>query len=213
MVESPKKQTIPFKGFTIVELIVSMGLFIVVVFMSISLLLALSSINKEAMGIRNAMTEINTLLEDISREMRWGTDIVACLRGTILGTCPTLPVSSTDLDNYLKSHSGLTLQGNTLMFVSGSGNVIVYTVDYSGGPGNAVVVKSTDGGATFSKFPNDAYYLNGLIFTQKGDKYDGTTLQPSISIQVSAYYYGYDPLDPYWPSVQLQTRITQRKPK
>ena len=194
-------------GFTLVELIVSMGLFTVVIFMSVSLLLALSKVNKEAMGIRNAMTQINILLEDMSREIRSGADLYTCFNTSAVNPCPSFPVTPTDIDNYLQAYgsSRYRLYGNTIMFIGGSGDVIVYRR-------NSIydVEKSTDGGATFFKFPEDSYDIDSFYIRQKGTKYDGTAFQPSVEIMLSAWYFG---ADPYVPMVNLQTRVTQRKPK
>src|SRR3989344_6152046 len=59
-------------GFTLVELIVSMALFIIVVFITTSAFLTLSTLSKKASTTRAAMDNLSTALEFMARSIRTG---------------------------------------------------------------------------------------------------------------------------------------------
>jgi prepilin-type N-terminal cleavage/methylation domain-containing protein len=60
-------------GFTLVELIVSLGLFTVVMMISTGALLSLSDTNEKVQSMRIAFDNLNLALESMSREIRMGT--------------------------------------------------------------------------------------------------------------------------------------------
>lgn len=61
------------KGFSLIELIVSLGLFTVVMMISTGAMLALSDTSKKAQSMRVAFDNLNLALESMSREIRMGT--------------------------------------------------------------------------------------------------------------------------------------------
>ncbi len=60
------------KGFTLVELIVSLGLFTVVMMISTSALLSLSDTNNKVQSMRTVSDNLNLAMESMSREIRMG---------------------------------------------------------------------------------------------------------------------------------------------
>lgn len=62
------------QGFTLVELIVSMGLFIVVVFGTTSALLTMLDASRKAQAMRTAMEGLGFALDDVARTVRVGWD-------------------------------------------------------------------------------------------------------------------------------------------
>lgn len=59
-------------GFTLVELIVSMSLFIVVVFITTSAFLTLADLSKKASATRIAIDNLSVAVEDMARKLRTG---------------------------------------------------------------------------------------------------------------------------------------------
>ena len=60
-------------GFTLIEIMVSLGIFAVVVVVSAAALLKILDANKKAQSIQNAMTNLNFAMESMTRELRTGT--------------------------------------------------------------------------------------------------------------------------------------------
>ncbi|MEK7646088.1 MAG: type II secretion system protein [Patescibacteria group bacterium] len=60
-------------GFTLVEMIVSLGIFAVVATVSLGALVHIVSANKKAQTLQSAITNLNFALETMSREMRVGS--------------------------------------------------------------------------------------------------------------------------------------------
>lgn len=65
-----KKQT----GFTLLEMIVSMGIFTIVAVIAVGSLVRITSLNRQAQAMQAATNNINYILESISREMRVGSN-------------------------------------------------------------------------------------------------------------------------------------------
>ena len=64
------------KGFTLIEMIVSLGIFSIVAVVALGALIKIISANKKAQTLQSAMTNQNYALESMSREMRMGTNFI-----------------------------------------------------------------------------------------------------------------------------------------
>jgi len=64
------------KGFTLIEMIVSLGIFSIVAVVALGALIKIISANKKAQTLQSAMTNLNYALESMSREMRMGTNFI-----------------------------------------------------------------------------------------------------------------------------------------
>jgi prepilin-type N-terminal cleavage/methylation domain-containing protein len=62
------------KGFTLVEMVVSLGIFAVVAVVAVGALLKITDANKKSQSMKTAINNLNFALESMSREMRVGTD-------------------------------------------------------------------------------------------------------------------------------------------
>jgi prepilin-type N-terminal cleavage/methylation domain-containing protein len=60
------------KGFTLVELIVSLGIFVIVVFIAVSSLLVLVDLDAKAQSLKSVVNNLNYALESMTREIRVG---------------------------------------------------------------------------------------------------------------------------------------------
>ncbi len=90
------------KGFTLVEMIVSIGLFTVVAFVATGALLKTVDENRKSQSLKTTTTNINFALESMSREMRVGTnfycvdntnDVNTPLLASSFSNCPTFTTS------------------------------------------------------------------------------------------------------------------------
>lgn len=61
------------KGFTLVEMIVSLGIFTVVALVAVGALMKITNANKKALTLKTTINNLNFALESMSREMRVGS--------------------------------------------------------------------------------------------------------------------------------------------
>jgi type II secretory pathway pseudopilin PulG len=81
-------------GFSLVEVLVSLSIFIVVVTISVGALMALIGANARARNTQAAMTNISYALDSMTREIRTGTDYY----------CGGIPALSTDVRDCIGSN-------------------------------------------------------------------------------------------------------------
>src|SRR3989338_6356066 len=62
------------KGFTIIEMMISVALFSIIMTMGIGALLNANSLHKKSQKLRAIIDNLNFVMEDISRNIRLGTD-------------------------------------------------------------------------------------------------------------------------------------------
>lgn len=74
-------------GFTLVELIVAIGLFAAVMLVSVGTLLSLSGANRKAQAVQSVMNNLNVALDGMVRSIRMGSEY-HCENGTLTGFSP-----------------------------------------------------------------------------------------------------------------------------
>lgn len=74
------------KGFTLVEMIVSMAIFIVVALIAVGALLKVMDANRKSLNLKTAINNLNFALESMSREMRVGGEYGLLLDTDNIGT-------------------------------------------------------------------------------------------------------------------------------
>jgi len=175
-------------GFTLVELIVSLGLFTVVMMISTSALLSLADTNKKVQSMRIAFDNLNLALESMSREIRMGS----------VYTCnPSLPVI------LVPGTAGSNCTGgnSTVAFFPQNGDTMVYRLNGS------IVQRSKDGGSNFSDITSSnviinelMFYVRGALLTSGNQPHLTISLDGTAGSRVSSKF-------------RIQTTITQRAPK
>ncbi len=60
------------RGFTLLEMIVSLGIFMIIAVIAVGSLVRITSLNRQAQSLQSAMNNVNYVLESMSREMRVG---------------------------------------------------------------------------------------------------------------------------------------------
>jgi len=68
------------RGFTLVELIVSLGIFTAVMFIATGALLSIINVNKKAQAQQSAINNINFALENMARNIRTGSHYICTNR-------------------------------------------------------------------------------------------------------------------------------------
>ena len=82
-----KTNTISNRGFTLIELMVSLTLFIVVMTISMGSIVSIYDNARKARTMRAAMANLNLALESMSKEMRYGKDFDCELNISGLQSC------------------------------------------------------------------------------------------------------------------------------
>ena len=96
------------RGFTLVEMIVSLGLFTIIMFIATSAFLTVVNADRKARSVRVAIDNLNIALEDMSRRIKTGS---------------TYYCGATDTGG-----TGDCLAGNTMFFTSQTGVRMKYTL-------------------------------------------------------------------------------------
>ena len=154
-------------GFTLVELMVSMSLFTIVMFMCMGAILTILDANQKSKNLRSVMDNLNFSLEGMTRTIRFGTNYHC---GT--GTPVTSPVNC----------SG----GNSTIYVQFIKGITINQIRYSlvGG----CVARSINGLTNQCITSPDAN-ITALSFRVYNSEsyFSGDSFQPKVIIVVSGY--------------------------
>ena len=168
-------------GFTLIELMVSISIFIIVVTISMSSVLGIFDANRKSRSLKTVMTNLNIAIEAISKEMRYGSNYHCGSLGTFTEAqnCPG---------------------GDSLVsFLSSDNEQITYRL-------NGTVIEKDVDGAGYLPLSSPEATIESLIFYVLGAGTDNL-LQPKANILVKGYAGSGDDR----PSFVLQTLVSQRK--
>jgi len=158
-------------GFTLVEMIVAVGLFSLVMLVSVGALLALTGANRKAQALQSVMNNLNIALDGMVRSIRMGSDY-HCGTGVFIGT--------DNLDDC--STSG----GTRFVFkpFDGDPNQWVYLYDTDGTYcGTKRICKSVNGGTDHVALTSPEVTINSMKFYVQGTT-PGDTEQPKVVMTV-----------------------------
>jgi prepilin-type N-terminal cleavage/methylation domain-containing protein len=130
------------KGFTLIEVMVASGLFVVIMIVAIGVLLSVNKSHKTQDAVRTAIDNVSFVMEDMTRNLRLSTAI-ACPAGSGTATLSCLPDSLTDGKMARLSLEFEGLEGDS----TDTGDNIVYWIVDGPEPGatDGYIVKSTTG--------------------------------------------------------------------
>ena len=202
-----KLRTRSLTGFTLIELIVSVGIFMIIMLMAIGSLAGMANADRKAQSIQTVVDNLNFALDDISRSIRTGTTY----------HCGT--ASEPSGEGSLSATNDCAANGSTYMaFRASGGNTIVYWfapasscgTAYSGG----CIEESLDGGSSFLPLTSPNFYIDSMRFyvigscpLTSGSGCAADALQPKVTITLSAHI----PLSANTnTTVRMQTSVTQR---
>lgn len=161
------------KGFTLVELIVALGLFIVVMTVATSALLSLTDINRKVESMRIAYDNLNLALESMARELRAGK-AYTCGKTSVI---PALNLASVGSD------CNITEGKSSIGFYSQDGDTIVYRKN-----GNAIE-RQRSGEPGFSAITSPNIVIDRLTFgvfgTSPFSPPSTDLTQPKVIISIS----------------------------
>ncbi len=148
------------KGFTLIELMTSITIFIVVMTISIGSILSIFDANRKSRSLKAVMNNLNLAVETMSKEMRFGRNY-SCGLG------------------YSVTPQNCPLGGDSLSFLSSDNEQITYEWNGDGiekqvGSGNSVPVTAPE------------VVIDDLTFYALGSG-EGNGLQPKVVIKVSGH--------------------------
>ncbi|MBI5004627.1 MAG: prepilin-type N-terminal cleavage/methylation domain-containing protein [Candidatus Lloydbacteria bacterium] len=139
------------RGFTLIEIMVSVSIFAVVVIIAVGALVSINDANRKVQSMRALMDNLNFALENISRTLRTGSSYHCGVTGTIT-TPQDCPVTGSD---YIAFEGANGSELNTQ-------DQIVFRL--SGGQ----IQRSVDSGATFLGMTSPGITITSLQFYVSG---------------------------------------------
>lgn len=147
-------------GFTLVEMIVSVGLFAIVSIICISALLSLVAADRKAQALQTSMNNLNLSIDDLVRNARMGTQY-HCGLGGFLGD---------GSDDCTGGGTAFTFTCNSQMAGCAGNQRWEFSIGPVGGcPANAIC-ESTDGGASWLPVTGPDVTITNLTFYVIGTK-------------------------------------------
>ncbi len=175
------------KGFTLVELLVALSVFMVVVTISLGSVISILDAGRKARALKSVMTNLNFTFEIMSRDIKFGREYYC---GIATGQTWT-PQNCT---------GGGSPPGNALTFVTSDGVNTIYRLN-----GNQIQ-RSVDNGATYVGVTSPEVTVEDMKFYVFGAA-TGDNIQPRVLITVR----GYAGTKPTLQSrFTLQTMLSQR---
>ena len=169
------------KGFSLLELIVSMGIFSVIVLSSIAIFQRVIEGQRLAIASQNTQESLRYVFEVISKEIRTAKKD--------LGTCANVP------DDQVFAVS----RGSTLYFKNQDGDCVTYQLTNN----RFYITRGVDSGY----ITPDEVYISNLIFTARSSS---ATTQPAVTITMTLYNETFGTKDLYKSAMDLQTTISSR---
>lgn len=172
------------KGFTLLEMIVSMGVFVIAVFLSVGSLLALTNAQKKALVLQSTQDNLRFALETIARDIRTG-DFYYC--GSNVSDVPQIP-----------SRKDCSSGSPSLTFKNVSGNTITYQARNNR-------IQRKDGALNFEPLTSGDIVLGYLTFYVIGSS-DTDNFHPRVTIVAK----GVSGSGSTRSELNLQTTVSQR---
>ncbi len=180
------------RGFTLIEILVSVAIFATVMVIALGALLSISESDRKAQTLKSVINNLNFSLDAMSRAMRTGTNYHCDVtQGTV-----TSPRDCTQAGGGATSIAFLSAENQTIRYCRGNGSTCSTT-------GTAVLVSKN--GAAYAPLTAAEVTITNLQFYVTGAQ--GATLQPYAVILLS----GRVPVSASQNSTfDLQASVTQR---
>lgn len=149
------------RGYTLLELIVSVGIFSLVMLAVSSAYLSLIKLDRETRATSDILNNLSFAVDSVGREIRTGKDYDCTPSTSSLDICTSTP-------------------GTSLSFVDSNGRTVVYSVSSS-----RQIIQTVNG--SVSELTDPRISIDSLLFYVRGvgSTVDGTQPQVTISVQGS----------------------------
>lgn len=185
------------KGFSLIELLVSMALFIVVITMGVGALLVLINANAKAQNINDSVSNIQFALDSMAREIRTGYAYY-CTSGT---------ETTGDINTYQDCNKGSYLsiiEGGKSLTGGANNRRIAYRYNSSDES-----IERKIGAGNWIRLTNPDIAVTDMHFNvvNSAPKEAGNSLQPNVTIYMIGTVEG---VDGTGSDFRLQTTVTKR---
>lgn len=203
------------KGFTLVEMIVSLGLFTIVLFITTSAFLAIVSADRKSRVTRVAIDNLNLTLENMARKIKTGTVYYCGENATGARDCPLgAPSSSFSFNDQTSTPSAPVRIIYKLAQGSGAiGGGVGCGNGYSVTQG--CILRSDNGGTTFMLSTSPEIDITGLNFLVSGSAPWGVAAgqdkkQPTVVIAINGSLGSSATMFSAKSAFKIQTVLTAR---
>lgn len=168
-------------GFTLVEMMVSIGLFSMAILIMVSALISVTNESRKARAIRIVTDNVGAAVESISRSVRMGRNFVCeCRQGGAYSNVPAprnceigyLPTSGEQCLAFLPQTASSNVDPSKLL---------IYKLDAP----TAAIWRSKNGGQTWERFTADDVHIDTFKFFVNGTSLG--TKQPVITLLVGGW--------------------------
>ena len=153
------------QGFTLVELMTAVSIFLIIMTISMGSILSIFDANRKSRSMRAVMTNLNLALESMSREMRYGVNYHCGTQGLL-----TAARNCANGDDFMS-------------FLSSEGEQVVYRSQGS------AIEKSVNSGASYTVVTAPEIIVDNLAFFTVGAGTSGQNglLQPKVVIRIQGH--------------------------
>ena len=179
------------RGFTLIEMLVSVAIFATVMVIALGALLSMSESDRKSQTLKSVINNLNFSLDSMSRSLRTGDNY----------HCDAAVPPVTDPRDCIASVA------SSIAYRSGAGSTVVYcrgtgTACSSSG---VAVLRSINGGVTFAPITSPEVVISNLTFYVVGAQ--SATIQPKVTILLSG---AVQVSGSQQSQFNLQTSVTER---
>ncbi len=184
-----KKNSKRINGFTLIEMVVALGVFSIIAVIVAGALLSMSDAQKKAIALRLAQDNIGYTFETMTKEIRTGHSYHCGIGNDYFNIAPRDCISP---------------GGPSFIFINALGQTIIYRLRLTSGQGQ--IERSANGGGTFSALTSPEVNVNRLTFYVRGAP-ENDKLQPLVTIILNGTAGETARVK---TSINVQTTISQR---
>lgn len=182
--EHLNKETNKESGFTLIEVMIAMAIFIIVVTIGIGAVLDATSAHYRSKNIRTVMDNLNFVMEDMARNIRLGSDVRCVPSGEtpdISGASTIVPLSCANPFDPSEAHS-------QIVFKNLNGQYQLYAILRPTPSSSWQIDKAVQGGTLSSITPPEVsidFSKSGFTVRGAQGTADGDFQQPLVTIRLA----------------------------
>jgi prepilin-type N-terminal cleavage/methylation domain-containing protein len=185
------------RGFTLIEMMVAVGIFAIAMTIALGSLLALAESDRKAETFKSVINNLNFSLESMSRTIRTGSTYhcdASSVPLTIARDCAATGATS------VAFQAADSTQG-TVAYCLGNGSTCSTT--------GTAILRSVNGG-TYASITSPEVVITSLLFYVTGAAEAPSTIQPKVTILITGRVLSAPNSTVKQTTFNLQTSVTQR---
>lgn len=189
------------QGFTLIEMIVSIGLFSVVMVLGASTLLSVVDANRKTQSLKSAINNLNFAVESMARTIRVGSSYHCGASGPVPVTDPLDCFGGATFFAFEKENGISSDSEDQVVYCLYNGSVCIDT--------GKQIARSTDAGANYIAITAPDVVIDSLRFYVTGASVEATPpqLQPKVVVSIDGHVGDSLRTQTYF---KLQTTVSQR---